>query len=185
MEDGLRSEGFIYMNGRIGPFIGLIALVLLLAAGIYRMRDASTDAIVVAKDSLLPDIETTTADGEKWRLRDQKGKVVLLDFWATWCGPCLMSLPHMREVYEKFKSNPDFVMVGVSLDYQIEDLEKYMKQQKLPWLQLFDPQQPLARLFKVQGIPAVWVLDRDGRAEGGNIDPSTIDKLVAEKLARK
>ena len=73
MVDGLRNEGFIYMNGRIGPFIGLIALVLLLAAGIYRMRAVSTDEIVVAKGSLLPDIETTTMDGDKWQLRDQKG----------------------------------------------------------------------------------------------------------------
>lgn len=173
------------MNGRIGPFIGLFVLLILLLAGIYRISGVGNNVSEVAKAYALPNLETTTLDGEKWRLGDHKGKVLLLDFWATWCGPCVMSLPHMRQVYERFKSNPDFEMVGVSLDYHIEDLQRFLEKQKLPWLQLFDPQQPLAQMFKVQGIPAVWVIDRNGRAEGGNLDPSAIDKLVEEKLARK
>src|SRR5689334_10832319 len=102
------------MNGKDRLLIGAIVLVMILGAVVYRMQ--RSPAMPAPSGPPVPDITTKTLDGHAWRLSDNRGKVLLMDFWATWCGPCVAAMPHMKQVYDRFESNPDFRMVGVSDD---------------------------------------------------------------------
>lgn len=125
-----------------------------------------------------------TLSGQRWNVQDQRGKVVLLDFWATWCPPCLAAMPEIRSIRERFRDREDFVLVGVSLDYTKRSLESYLRKNAIDWLQIFDgdANAELARAFGVDAIPAVFLIDRSGHARriGLNADETIaeIEKLL-------
>ncbi len=129
-----------------------------------------------------PDAVTTTLDGRRWALRDQKGKVVLIDFWATWCGPCVASIPKMKKIFERYRDNPDFLMVGVSLDDDAADVRKFVTDKQMPWLQLFEAgagrNNRFAGTFRINAIPSVWLIDKQGRV-------AAVDLESEEKIIRK
>jgi peroxiredoxin len=125
-----------------------------------------------------------TLDGQRWNLADQRGKVVLLDFWATWCPPCVAALPEIQKLHERFKTRSDFVLIGVSLDYTKSDLTTFIQRNGLAWPQIFDSDggNDLARKFGVSAIPAVFLIDRQGQARRVYPDAedvgATIEKLL-------
>lgn len=130
-----------------------------------------------------PDVASQTLEGRPWRLQDQRGKVVLLDFWATWCGPCVQSLPAMKEFYESFKNHPDFVMAGVSLDDSPAAVRAFLKDDPLPWLQLHEnTARGLAGAFDVNMLPTVILIDRAGTVVGVNLPHDELPKRVRELL---
>lgn len=136
-----------------------------------------------------PEVVGQTLDGKIWKLREQVGKVVLLEFWATWCGPCVGGMPEMKQVYEKYKNRKDFMMVGISLDNKKEDLIKFCKEQKLPWMQLFQEgagwNNSIARAFEISGIPSCWIIDKDGNVSGMDIHSSSrgeIERIIEKNL---
>jgi len=111
------------------------------------------------------ELEFTAVDGRKVNLADLRGQVVLLDFWATWCEPCIEEVPHLVATYEKFRAR-GFTIVGISLDQDKTALEKFTKKNKMDWPQFFDGQgwdNELAKRFKIQSIPTMWLLDREGK----------------------
>ena len=117
-------------------------------------------------------------DGEELSLDAMKGKVVLVDFWATWCGPCIGELPHLKEAYERYRAQ-GFEIVGVSLDD--DDREAFLAElqdREISWPQIYDGkgwEAELARRYRVSGIPTMILLDRDGRVAEVNLRG---DKLV-------
>ncbi len=120
-----------------------------------------------------PDAVTTTLDGSRWSLRDQRGKVVLIDFWATWCGPCVASIPKMKKIFERYRHTPAFLMVGVSLDDDAADVRKFVADQKMGWLQLFETgagrNNRFAAAFNINTIPSVWLIDKQGRVAAADL----------------
>jgi thiol-disulfide isomerase/thioredoxin len=127
-----------------------------------------------------PDAVTTTLDGRKWALQDQKGKVILIDFWATWCGPCVASIPRMKKTFDRYRSNPDFLMVGVSLDDDAGKVQKFVGDNKIGWLQLFEKgvgrNNRFARAFSINAIPSVWLIDRNNRVVA--VDMASEEKII-------
>jgi len=121
-------------------------------------------------NQIAPDVSTTTITGEKWHLNDQKGKVLLIDFWATWCEPCVDSIPKLKAIQEKYAHHPDFEIIGVSLDESREDLESFLQDVSISWLQLFDEEAgwdcDFVSKFEITGIPSIWIIDRDNRIVG-------------------
>ena len=104
-------------------------------------------------------------DGRTVDLASMKGKVVLIDFWATWCGPCVGELPHVLEAYQKLHDR-GFEILGISLDQEKEALEQFTKKRGMPWPQYFDGEgwgNKFAQEFGITGIPAMWLVDRDGK----------------------
>ncbi|MFZ4483299.1 MAG: TlpA family protein disulfide reductase [Chthoniobacterales bacterium] len=111
------------------------------------------------------ELEFTAVDGRKVNLADLRGQVVLLDFWATWCEPCVEEVPNLVATYEKFRER-GFTIVGISLDKDKAALEKFTKENKMDWPQFFDGKgwdNEVAKRFKIQSVPTMWLLDREGK----------------------
>ncbi len=124
--------------------------------------------------------------GDKISLKDFKGKVVLIDFWATWCMPCKMEMPNVISVYNKYHKD-GFEIIAISLDKDIESLKAYVKESDIRWEQIFagGGTSPLPRIYAVQSIPSAFLLGRDGRIREKNLRgealEETVKKLVKEK----
>lgn len=114
---------------------------------------------------LAPDFEATAADGSTVRLSELRGTVVLVDFWATWCGPCVREIPTVKALYEEL-AGEDFEILGVSLDRSRADFEAFVSSRGLAWPQHFSGagwSDPVARAYGVRSIPRAMLVDREGR----------------------
>ncbi len=110
-----------------------------------------------------PDFEATTLDGKKVTIKSLRGKVVLLDFWATWCPGCVAEIPSLKKASARFKD--DFVILGISADDERSALIGLVKAMEMPGVQTWDMKEgeyPVLDLFNVQGLPTWLVLDKDG-----------------------
>jgi thiol-disulfide isomerase/thioredoxin/outer membrane protein assembly factor BamD (BamD/ComL family) len=124
----------------------------------------------LAKVQLAKDFNVKSTDGKDLSLKSLRGKVVLLDFWASWCGPCRVEMPAVKKVWKKYGGN-NFVIIGINLDQNKEAFSSYVKGEDLTWPQYFDGlgwNNKVSRLYGVRAIPYTVLIDQDGavRAEG-------------------
>ena len=130
------------------------------------------------------EIKGTLLDGTPFNQASVAGKVVLVDFWATWCGPCVAEIPNMLEQYEKYHAK-GFEIVGVSLDEDRDALVQFIADKKLPWPVLFEKPEgegwrhPLATFYGITGIPQLILIGRDGNV----ITLNARGEQLGEKLA--
>jgi peroxiredoxin len=108
-----------------------------------------------------PNFTLNDLAGKPVSLADQKGKVVVLDFWATWCGPCVESMPHLDELNKQMSARGVRIF-AVNLRETKQQVEKFLSDQKLGLPVLFDTDGKVGDLFKVQGIPQTVVIGKDG-----------------------
>ncbi len=130
----------------------------------------------------VPDFNVKRLDGETISLKDLRGKVVLLDFWATWCPPCRPEIPRIREAYQKYHGR-GFEVIGISLDKSRKKLEKFIKDKKIIWPQVFDGKgwrTALAKLYGVHSIPRPILLDRETLVYTPNARGKKLDRALAE-----
>ena len=117
------------------------------------------------------EITGSSAAGGQFVWPNYRGRVVLVDFWATWCGPCIRELPNVRRVFEKHRDH-GFDVVGISLDSDTDKLQDFLQQNDLPWVTLSgDSNQAIATRYGVRGIPTMFLIDKEGKivAQGHNI----------------
>lgn len=161
---------------------GFATLACLAAVALYFMEANPSRLEGKYLDQPAPLFTTTTVDGSSWSLEDQRGKVVLIDFWASWCGPCVASLPHLRDVHRQYAGQEDFVMVGVSLDDDRDDLLRCVEEKSVGWEQLFEEgagwENQVAQLYEVRAIPHVLIVDRDGVVRAFDPSGSEIDRAL-------
>jgi len=134
-----------------------------------------------------PDFEVKTLDERPVHLADFRGQYLLLDFWATWCGPCRAETPHLKTVYETYGNNPKFTMIGLSLDKMVKEPKTYSKTEGIDWLQGFLGEWSQANLpaqYGVEGIPAIFLIDPTGKIVAKDLRGEEIGKAVAKALGK-
>lgn len=145
--------------------LGIAWLVLTIVVGLISWRVFSASRRGVSGESQwtkAPDFSFQTVDGRSFSRDSLRGKVVLIEFWASWCVPCREALPKMFGIYSEFKT-PGFVMIGVSEDEDQTKFEDFVAQEGMRWPQDWDPGGQLLRLFSSSAIPTYAIVDADGR----------------------
>ena len=129
----------------------------------------------------------TGLNGEEIDLAMMKDKVILVDFWATWCAPCIAALPHLLSTYERFHEE-GFEVIGISLDESREELETFLKENEMPWPQYFDAQggdNELAQRYGIRRIPATFLVGRGGRIVAADLHGEELASAIEKELARE
>jgi len=155
---------------------------------------ASIDAGATQKNALGKPVTLAgkTLDGKDFSTKNLAGKVILVDFWATWCGPCVAELPRIKAVYDKYHDQ-GLEVIGVACDGDALALTKFIQEKNLPWPQFWDKEKqtgvvdgmhPLAAQWKLNGIPQMFLIDRTGvlRSVDGR---KVFEKLVPELLEER
>lgn len=135
---------------------------------------------------MFPDFNEKDLAGQPLSVAAFKGKVVLVDFWATWCGPCVQELPNVISAYEKYHSL-GFEIVGISLDQNKASLTAFIKSKKMTWPEFFDGkgwENKLAQKYEVHSIPASYLLDREGRIIARDLREDELAPAVANALTK-
>lgn len=139
----------------------------------------------LAVGKVAPEIESKDLDDKPVKLSDLRGKVVVLDIWATWCGPCVGMIPHERELVEKLKDQP-FAFVSISFDDKAETVKKFMDKEPMPWIHWFNgPEGPLGKAWNIKYFPTIYVLDKKGVIRYKGVRGEAMDKAVEALLAEK
>ncbi len=157
-----------------------ILLVLALAAML------GTAAAAVNPDRSAPDFTLRTLDGPNLRLQEQRGRVVLLNFWATWCGPCRQEMPHLNRLYEKYRA-AGFTLLGVNIDDDARNAAGVSTKLGLKFPVLLDTDKKVSRLYDLGTMPSTLLIDRDGRVRYVHLGykdgyEATYEKQIRELL---
>lgn len=135
----------------------LAACALIALAGLY----LSTSALALEAGAQAPDFELPGVQGSV-KLSQVQGKVIYLDFWASWCGPCGESFPWMNAMQEKFKQK-GLQVIAINLDAKNEDAKKFLSEHKTQFTVLFDPKGTTPRQYGVKGMPTSFLISKDGK----------------------
>jgi len=160
-------------------------------AAIEKM-EASTAAAKKMADALavgtkFPDFNETDVNGKPLSIANYSGKVVAIDFWATWCGPCVAELPNVIATYKKHHAQ-GFEIIGVSLDQEQAKLTQFTKSNGMTWQQFFDGKgwsNKLAVNYGILSIPATFLLDGNGIIIGEDLRGAELEATVVKALAKK
>lgn len=131
----------------------------------------AADAARQQSDFTLSDLQ-----GNQWHLRDLKGKVVLVNFWATWCPPCRKEMPDLQALYDKYKDQ-GFVVLSIS-DEEAAKVQPFITERKISYPVLLDPGRKVNDLFQVEGIPKSFVYNREGKLVAQSIDMRTRNQFL-------
>jgi peroxiredoxin len=156
-------------------------------ASIEKQAEAKKVQDSLAEGKPFPDFSVTDTAGKPLSIANFKGKVVLLDFWATWCGPCVHELPNVIKTYDTYHAK-GFEVIGISLDKDRQKLASFTKEKKMLWPQYFDGlmwENKLAVKYGVNSIPATYLLDGKGMIIGKDLRGEALDRAVAKALAAK
>jgi peroxiredoxin len=149
-------------------------------AGRLTLEAAMRELDLIKPPRLRPaeDFSLPTPDGRTFRLSDQRGKVVFINFWATWCPPCRDEMPSLERLYAQRKDGP-FALVAISLDANPVVVAPYLKQSRLTFPVALDPKMDLANAYGVRALPASFVLDPRGMLVAMALGPRHWDGPVA------
>ncbi len=156
-------------------------------ASIERQREAKKIQGELVEGSKFPDFEVQDIDGKPLSIGNYKGKIVMLDFWATWCGPCVHELPNVVSVYGKYHDK-GFEIIGISLDQDKEKLTSFLKEKNVTWAQYFDGQgwqNKLASKYGITSIPSTFLLDKEGKIIGVGLRGEELQGAIEKAVAAR
>jgi len=173
----------------IQPTIKMLKKLLLSGILLFSIEFISAQHLKLNEEA--PDIHLKTFQGNNFKLSSLKGKVVLLDFWATWCAPCVEEQPFLKAIYtehEKAVQAGQFEIVGVSLDKSKENWKKIIDRENINWLQISDLQfwkSPVAKTYGIEELPYNLVLDTSGKIIAINIHGEELKTFIANELKKE
>ena len=130
------------------------------AAAVLAMASGTLPA--VAPLSVAPDFSLRTVAGPNLRLQEQRGQVVMINFWATWCGPCRQEMPHLSKLYEKYRAS-GFVLLGVNVDDDARNAAELAAKLGIKFPVLLDTDKKVSRQYDLVTMPSTVLIDRDGK----------------------
>jgi len=163
-----------------------IVLSILLALSVYifsgdknKNTFPSTDNVIIKLDGdKAPDFSLKSVDGKTVKLSDYKGKVVIIDFWATWCGPCRRGIPDLVSIQKEFKN--ELVIIGISLDAEktIKDVPGFVKSYDINYPIVYGDEKVVMAYGGIQSIPTAFVIDKKGNVVDRHIGLVSKDTYV-------
>jgi thiol-disulfide isomerase/thioredoxin len=139
----------------------------------------------LARARMAPAFAITTTSGQRVSLDDLAGTVVLIDFWATWCGPCREAMPHVREIAKRFQGQR-LIVLSISLDSDEEKWKDFVSKNEMTWPQYRDGgfNGPIAKMFGVEAIPHTFTVDSDGVLQDEHIGDASIEGKLKKLVSR-
>jgi cytochrome c biogenesis protein CcmG/thiol:disulfide interchange protein DsbE len=171
----------------VGTFVIVLGVVLALNVegsdpnvreGRFTGRDTIAPGFALVSDNATaPAFTLETLDGTPLRLSDLAGKAVVVNFWNTWCAPCIEEAPALKEFYERHKDEPDFAMVGIVRDDNAAEVREYVEAEGIGWTIAFDPKSKAALAYGTTGQPETFVVSPTGRVAGEQFSAVTVGHL--------
>ena len=159
--------------GAIVLLIGVALTVLVFGIALVRQQQGRPTA------GPAPDFTLTTFDGKPFHLADQKGKVVVINFWASWCGPCRDEAPALESLWEQYKDQP-VVFLGVTYADDPKDSQAFMQQFGMTYPVAADGHSDVSKgLYRIQGVPETFVIDKQGNIQSFFYSVSSDDQAVS------
>jgi thiol-disulfide isomerase/thioredoxin len=152
---------------------------------LHQRAERFVERVELARARMAPAFALTTLDGQQITMDSLQGKVVLIDFWATWCGPCREALPHIREIARKFAGQP-LLVLSVSMDSGDAEWKDFVSKNGMTWPQYRDGRftGPMATRFAVTAIPATFSIDADGVLEDQHVGDANIEGRLKKMIAQ-
>ncbi len=159
-----------------------VLVVLVVGLIIYAFQPPKS----LGEGDTAPDVTLTLLNGETKRLSDYRGKVVVLDFWATWCAPCRFTMPKMIQFYNRHR-NDDVELIGVSVDVASrEQVEAFVREMEVNYPIAVDAESSAKSAYQIKSLPTLFVIDKEGiirlRMEG--YDPQNTVQLLEDAVQR-
>ncbi|MCW3161474.1 TlpA family protein disulfide reductase [Chryseobacterium oryctis] len=140
--------------------------------------------------SKVPEISANTIQNESFVLSEVKKEVVLLDFWASWCAPCVLEQPELKEIYQKYSQEVQegkFDIIGISLDKSKENWEKAVNKAQINWTQVSDLKfwkSPIAKAYFIQELPFNLIIDKEGKVIAKNLHGKDLEKFLESQFKK-
>jgi peroxiredoxin len=131
-------------------------------AGAALVLAAARAGAVIAPSAAAPDFTLRTLDGPNMRLAEQRGRVVMINFWATWCGPCRQEMPQLSKLYDKYRAS-GFVLFGVNVDDDVRNATEVAAKLAVSFPVLLDTDKTVSKLYDLSTMPSTVLVDRDGK----------------------
>ena len=169
----------LYLTG-LHTDVAAFAQRMVLATGI-----ANPDTeVAIDKTKAAYDFTLTGLDGETLNFEDLRGKVVFINFWATWCAPCIAEMPSINSLYDIYKDNPEVKFVMINVEAEANKAAKFIKKKKYTFPIYLPNASQIPKVYESQGIPTTFVLDKDGfiaykKVGMANYDAKSFVKFIA------
>lgn len=176
-----RSHSRTQLVAIIGLFLLLLGAgtAIFYGFGFASMTKDASDTIGPEVGAQAPDFELERIDGGTLHLSDLRGKPVLVNFWATWCAPCVLEMPNIQKYYEKYPGQ--FEVVAVNADESLRSVDKFVKDIGVTFPVVLDPGLKVQALYRPRGLPTSFLIDAEGRVRTQHIGLMS-EKKLAEYL---